>query len=157
VKLLSIYINATTLDADPLESVPPRRFGRHIVEALRYFAASGLALAVDFLCYTGLIRLVGINYQVAAVVGFSLGLITIYALSVLFVFQARAVQNRALEFSIFAGIGLLGLALNSLILYLTVEKLLLAPEAGKIISAGFIFCFNFTARKLALFDIRNSR
>ena len=43
-------------------------------EGLRYLAASALALAVDFGSYSGLIRLAGIDYMVAAPIGFLLGL-----------------------------------------------------------------------------------
>jgi len=120
-------------------------------EGARYFAASALALAVDFGTYSGLIRLAGVGYLVAAPVGFTLGLATIYALSVRWVFRARRLQDARAEFALFALIGLAGLALNQGILYACVELLALSYEPAKIVSAGLVFCFNFACRKLLLF------
>ena len=131
------------------------RLGGVAQESLRYFAASALALAVDFGTYSGLIRLGGVDYMIAAPIGFVLGLATVYALSVRWVFRARRLKNARAEFALFALIGLAGVALNQGILYAGVEKLALAPEAAKIASAGVVFCFNFVLRKLLLFTQRS--
>jgi putative flippase GtrA len=120
-------------------------------EGLRYFGASALALAVDFGAYSGLIRLAGVDYLVAAPVGFALGLVTIYAISVRWVFRERRMKDARAEFMLFALLGLAGLLLNQGIVYAGVEWLRLAPEAAKVVSAGVVFCFNFVTRKLLLF------
>ena len=120
-------------------------------EGARYFGASGFALAVDFGTYSGLIRLGGVDYLVAAPIGFALGLATIYALSVRWVFRHRRLQDARAEFTLFALLGLAGLAINQGIIYAGVEWLALAYEAAKLVSAGFVFCFNFASRKLLLF------
>jgi putative flippase GtrA len=120
-------------------------------EGLRYFAASALALAVDFGSYSGLIRLAGVDYLVAAPIGFALGLATIYLLSIRWVFRQRRLKNARAEFALFALLGLAGVALNQGIVYAGVEFFALAPEAAKIASAGVVFCFHFVSRKLLLF------
>jgi putative flippase GtrA len=120
-------------------------------EGLRYFAASALALAVDFGTYSGLIRLAGVDYMVAAPIGFALGLATVYLLSVRWVFQQRRLKDARAEFALFALIGLAGMALNQGILYVGVEGFAQSPELAKVVSAGAVFCFNFASRKLLLF------
>jgi len=120
-------------------------------EGARYFAASALALAVDFGAYSGLIRLAGVDYLVAAPVGFALGLATIYALSVGWVFRQRRLKDARAEFALFALLGLAGMGLNQAIVYAGVETLGLSYELAKIASAGAVFCFNFASRKLLLF------
>ena len=120
-------------------------------EGLRYFAASALALAVDFGTYSSLIRLAGVDYLVAAPIGFALGLATVYLLSVRWVFQQRRLSDARAEFVLFALIGLAGMALNQGILYAGVEGFALSPELAKVVSAGAVFCFNFASRKLLLF------
>ena len=127
---------------------PPRGVAH---EGLRYFAASALALAVDFGSYSGLIRLAGVDYLVAAPIGFALGLATVYALSIRWVFRQRRLVNARAEFLLFALIGLAGMALNQGIVYAGVEMFALSPELAKIVSAGLVFCFNFASRKLLLF------
>ncbi len=73
-------------------------------EGVRYFAASALALAVDFGTYSGLIRLAGVDYLVAAPVGFSLGIVLIYLLCVRWVFRHRRLRDARAEFALFAGL-----------------------------------------------------
>ena len=120
-------------------------------EGARYLAASALALAVDFGAYSGLIRLAGMDYLVAAPIGFSLGLATIYVLSVRWVFSHRRMKDARAEFAVFALLGLAGLAINQAVIFAGVEWFRLPPEAAKIVSAGMVFCFNFGSRKLLLF------
>ena len=120
-------------------------------EGARYFAASALALGIDFGVYVGLIRLVDASYLVAAPIGFALGLATVYVLSVRWVFVHRRIADGRLEFAVFALIGLAGMALNQLVLYAAVELLSISHELAKFASAGIVFCFNFASRKLLLF------
>lgn len=120
-------------------------------EGVRYLAASALALAIDFGVYAGLIRLAGVHYMVAAPIGFALGLATVYALSVRWVFRQRRLADRRAEFALFAAIGLAGMALNQIIIYAAVAMMPGSYEIAKFISAGVVFCFNFISRKLLLF------
>ncbi|MBI1942449.1 MAG: GtrA family protein [Betaproteobacteria bacterium] len=120
-------------------------------EGARYFVASAIALGVDFGVYVGLIRLGGVYYLAAAPIGFALGLATIYALSIGWVFSQRRLADARLEFGVFTLIGLAGLALNQLVLYVGVELLSLSYEMAKVASAGVVFCFNYALRKLLLF------
>lgn len=120
-------------------------------EGVRYFAASAIALAVDFSVYSGLIRLAGVAYLVAAPIGFALGLAVVYTLSIRWVFRHRRLKDGRAEFALFALLGLAGMALNQLIVFTGVEMVGLAYEPAKIVSAGAVFCFNFVSRKLLLF------
>lgn len=120
-------------------------------EGARYLVAGTLALTLDFTLYSSLIRLAGVDYLVAAPIGFLAGLTLIYFLSVRWVFTHRRVVNARTEFLIFTGIGIAGLALNQLVVYVGVEGLRLTYELAKILSAGVVFVFNFVSRKLLLF------
>jgi putative flippase GtrA len=122
-----------------------------LAEGTRYVTASAAALAVDFGVYAGLVRFASVSYLVAAPVGFALGLATIYLLSVRWVFGARRLADARVEFAVFASIGLAGMALNQLVIYIGVEAWSLSYELAKLVSAGVVFCFNFTLRKLLLF------
>ena len=121
-------------------------------EGGRYLGAAALALAVDFSLYVALIRLADVHYLVAAPLGFAAGLATVYALSVRWVFQARRLSDARIEFVIFAVIGVAGMVLNQLAIYVAVEWLRFSVEAGKLASTALVFCFNFASRKLLLFS-----
>jgi putative flippase GtrA len=120
-------------------------------EGARYAAASAAALCVDFGAYSGLIRLGGLHYLVAAPVGFALGLATVYVLCIRWVFTRRRFADRRAEFLLFTAIGIGGLLLNQLVIYVTVDQFSLAYEQAKLVSAGIVFSFNFGLRKLLLF------
>lgn len=120
-------------------------------EGARYFTASAVAFAVDFGLYVALVRLGEVHYLFAAPIAFALGLATIYALSIRWVFGKRRLANARIEFAIFASVGVAGMALNQLILYAGVELLALSYELAKLASTAVVFCFNFVLRKLLLF------
>lgn len=120
-------------------------------EGLRYLAASAVALAIDFGAYAGLIRLAEVDYLVAAPIGFALGLATIYAFSIRWVFRQRRLADRRAEFALFAAIGLAGMAINQSVIYAVVQAMPGSYEIAKIVSAATVFCFNFSSRKLLLF------
>lgn len=120
-------------------------------EWLRYVAAGLIALAIDFGTYVALIRLAGVHYLVAAPIGFALGLATIYAFSIRWIFTHRRITDARVEFGLFALIGLGGMALNQGVVFGGVEWLALSYEAAKLVSAATVFCFNFAARKMLLF------
>lgn len=120
-------------------------------EGFRYLVASAVALAIDFGLYVGLIRFAGVNYLIAAPLGFAFGLTTVYLLSVRWVFGYRRLAGRRAEFALFAVIGLAGMALNQGIIYAVVQIMPGSYEIAKLISAGMVFCFNFISRKLLLF------
>jgi putative flippase GtrA len=122
-----------------------------IGEGVRYFGASALALAIDLATYSGLIRLAGVHYLLAAPVGFALGLGLIYLLSVRWVFAERRLANPRLEFAVFALIGIAGMGINELVIYAGVDLFALGYEQAKLASAAVVFCFNFVSRKLLLF------
>lgn len=128
-----------------------RTFARVADEGIRYFGASALALMLDLATLSGLNRIAGVHYLVAAPIGFALGLALIYLLSVRWVFAERRLVNPRVEFVLFGLIGLAGMGINELVIYAGVEQFALAPEQAKVASAALVFCFNFATRKLLLF------
>lgn len=119
-------------------------------EFTRYFACSAAALATDFGLYALAMRL-GFGWSTAAAVGFIAGLWIAYTLSVRFVFRDRSVSDARLEFALFAAIGFIGLLLTEVLLWLLVDRAGLSPMLAKVPTAGFVFMFNFAARKFLLF------
>ena len=124
-------------------------------DIVRYFAMSLLALALDLALLSACLRLFHLGLGVSASIGFTAGGVLAYVLSTRWVFRFRAYgQAPGLEFAAFVGIGLAGLAVTQLVLWLGVTWLELMPEAVKLAAAGATFLFNYGLRKSLLFVAR---
>jgi len=127
-----------------------------LVEFIRYFACSALALGVDASLYWLCLRL-GMAYQGAAVAGFVGGVSTAYILSVRWAFSKRSITNPQVEFLIFLGVGVAGLGLTEALLWLQIGVFGMGPLASKLVAAMGVFLFNFATRKALLFTRRAAR
>ncbi len=121
-----------------------------LAELLRYAAVSGLALAVDA---TSLLLAANfVHYLWAATFGFVLGATTSYLLSVRWAFRHRRLAAfPKTEFAAFAAVGVVGLGLNNLAIYVAVDRAGLGLLAAKAVAAVLTFSFNFGLRKWGLF------
>lgn len=121
-------------------------------EFVRYFTASLLALAIDFGVLALLTSVIGVPYLVSAAISFSLGLVLVYILSTRWVFAHRMVKSPAAEFAIFAVIGVIGLGINELILWVLTDFAGFYYLLSKFASVAVVFTWNFVARKVILFS-----
>jgi len=124
---------------------------RLFLEAARYAVASAVALAVDGGLLLALTRYAGWDYRVAGTASFLAGASVAYALSVRFVFSAHRLHNRGLEFTSFVALGLVGVALNLLVLSVTVGRLGMDLVYAKALAACCTFIANFALRRQLLF------
>ncbi len=136
----------------------PEGFGvlRCRLGRLREFASYGFSSGVGLLVDVGLLVLlterVGLSYFAAGLLSFSAGIVVVYTFSVAWVFEHRRIANRRIEFFSFAVIGLLGLAINQLMLWGLVEHSSLSYQLAKAPTAAVVFLFNFMARRALLFS-----
>lgn len=122
-----------------------------VVQLLRYAVVGGVAFVVDYGSLCLLTEVVGLHHLVSAAIAFILGLICNYVISTAWVFGESKVSNRWVEFVIFSIIGVIGLGLNELIIYLCTDVCGLHYMLSKIISTVIIFFWNFFARRFILF------
>ena len=123
-----------------------------LVQLFRYTLVGGVAFMVDFATLYLLTEYASLHYLLSATVGFLLGLVTNYILSLLWIFRKRRLQSRSLEFAIYGWIGVIGMGLNALIMWLFTEHLAFHYLGSKIVAAAVVFFWNFFARKFALFN-----
>ncbi|MDS4022596.1 MAG: GtrA family protein [Candidatus Competibacter sp.] len=153
MKSLSIFTPAIS-SGNHHELSPWRYYFDVIGECWRYFVASVLALGADFGIYIVGVELLHLHYLGAASLGFLSGLIIVYIFSITWVFSERNFNNKIQEFMFFVVIGITGLFINELILFLATDLLHFDYRISKVLSAGFVFCFNFVCRKALLFSSR---
>lgn len=119
---------------------------------VRYFLVSIAAFALDLAVLSACLRLVEVEVPLSASIGFSAGAVLAYVLSTRWAFRHRAYgDSPRFEFAIFVAIGLAGLGVTQLVLWMGVGRMGLVPEAVKFAAAAVTFAFNYAVRKSLLF------
>ncbi|MBR5905015.1 MAG: GtrA family protein [Bacteroidales bacterium] len=121
------------------------------VQVFRYGIAGLTAATVDTGLLALLTELFGENLLLLwTAIAFACGLATTYILSIKWVFSNRT-MSQAAELTIFIIIGLVGLGLTELLVWVFAIKLEWHYLLAKITAATTVFIWNFTAKKLLLF------
>jgi len=120
-------------------------------EATKYAAASAYAFIIDITVLFILVHYFSWWYVAASTTSFLVGLLVGYVLSVTLVFKYRRLNDKRIEFASFAGIGVVGLAINAAVISFGVKILGVHYLIGKCGAAGFTFVWNFLARRQFLF------
>lgn len=117
-------------------------------QLLRYAFVGGIAFVADFGLLYLLTQYVGLHYQVSACISFTVGLTVNYFLSVSWVFNKDRDKSKGLtEFLIFALVGVVGLGLNALIMYILTDLYGMLYMISKIFSTIVVFGWNFIGRR----------
>lgn len=128
-------------------------------EFFRYAIVGGIAFLADYgtlFLFQEVILTGGTAWELFAstAAGFIAGLAVNYILSLTFVFRKK--DNRSGRsfgaFLIFAVVGIVGLGLTELIMYLGTELLHISYLIVKIIAAAIVLVWNYAGRKLLIFD-----
>lgn len=121
------------------------------IQLFRYLFVGGTAFVGDAGCLF-LLELLGLNYLIAAVFAFIAGLVINFILSKALVFKGNeSGSSNGVEFFVYAVIGVIGLGLTEIIMYLFTEKLSIYFMISKIIAAIIVLIWNFVARKVTLY------
>lgn len=140
-----------------------------IAQILKFGVVGGTSFVIDFiitLIVSKLCRTAGMEVATAATVGsvfgFCISLVYNYLMSMKFVFERRDDMNRGKEFMIFLLLSLIGMGINSAIMYfgvllveialpaLTKEYPSYVTAAVKMFATGVVMVYNFISRKMAL-------
>jgi len=122
------------------------------VQFLRYSFVSTIALVVDFGGLVVLKQYGHINYLIAATISFIAGLAVNYLLSVLWVFHSSKFSDKKREIIFFTVIGIVGLILTDLIMWVLTSKLGMFYIWSKVIATVTVYFWNFGARKKYVFN-----
>lgn len=126
------------------------------IQLFRYLFAGLVAFLADLATLYFLTDFAGVYYLISAAIGFLVGLTITYLFSVLWIFDERRTQNKFVEVTIFALIGLVGLMLTSFFMWLFTSILLFHYLYSKIITTVIVFIWNFIAKKKILFTKKKS-
>lgn len=122
------------------------------IQAFRYLVSGGTAFVADTGLLTLLTELFGREHLLLwTAIAFAVGLLITYLFSILWVFDNRNMKSRTAEVAVFVLIGIIGLGLTELLMWLIAQKAGLHYLPAKIITTVIVFVWNFMAKKLLLF------
>ena len=116
----------------------------------RFGIVGGLAFLIDYSILFILNKFLGIHYLLAGTISFSCSVIFNYILSTKWVFDVREDANKFEERVIFIVLSVIGLGINSLLMYLFVDKLKIAVMISKIGATAIVMVYNYVSRKLLI-------
>lgn len=126
------------------------------LQFFRYLFVGGVAAFVNIGSLYILTDIFKIYYIFSNIIGFILGLIVNYILSKWLVFSTEKSINKIFEFLTYALIGVIGLGLDTVLIWFLTETILIYYLLSKLISTFIVFIWNFSARKL-LYILINKR
>lgn len=119
-----------------------------IIQFFRYLFVGGIAAVVNIGMLYVFTDIMHINYIISNILSFTLGLFTNYILSKKFVFQGETSISKTKEFIIYAIIGVLGLGIDTFLVWLFTDVFKVYYMLSKLISTMIVFVWNFGARKV---------
>lgn len=131
-----------------------KKTGRTSVQFIRYTLVGCMAFFVDSGALFMLTHFAGLHYLQSTTFAFIFGLTANYIMSKLWVFTDSSAVGRHTEFIVFALIGVTGLLITDLLMYLLTDMAGIFYLISKLLTAGIVNIWNFAARKALLFRNR---
>ena len=124
---------------------------RHLI---LYGIIGSFSSGLDFAIYTLLVQVVGLQYILANCISVLGGISTSFILNRNYNFQVK--DNAKRRFAIFLTVGLCGLMLSNLILYVCIDVLDLNKIISKLLSIVLVVFFQFLVNKYLTFKPSNN-
>ena len=122
------------------------------VQFAKFGIVGVIAFCIDYGLFLLMTYVFGVNYLVASAISFSISTVFNFAASMRYVFAGKEGQTRTQQFVIFFVLSLMGLGLNQLILWISVDMLVWLAWIGKLVATAIVMVFNFITRKIFLED-----
>jgi len=119
---------------------------------VRYFFVGGVAAAVDFLIFAGLVKSEISGWFAAALISFTFATWTNYYLSIRHVFDTCVRFDKQQEILMVFIVSGIGLAINQTILFLLIDIVKTEELLAKLGATGVVFFWNYFARSKFIFQ-----
>lgn len=116
-------------------------------QILKFGLVGGMAFVIDYVLLYVCTEFLHIHYLISSIISFTVSVIFNYILSIKWVFDVKKKQD-VKDFVIFIILSVIGLGINSLIMYVMVEKFGVYYMLSKIVSTAVVMVYNFITRKI---------
>lgn len=120
-----------------------------ISQFFKFGVVGVIAFIVDYLSLYLLTEFLNVYYLISSIISFLLSIIVNYILSIKWVFDIKKKQSFK-DVIIFTLLSAIGLLINLLVMYLSVEVFKIYYMTGKLIATFIVMIWNFVTRKMFL-------
>jgi len=115
-------------------------------QIMKFGLIGGLAFLIDYSILYLLTDICHVYYLTSSVISFTVAFIFNYILSVKWVFNAK--KQTLKEVIIFISLSLIGLLLNQIIMYVSVDIFNIYHMISKLFATAIVMIYNFITRKI---------
>lgn len=120
-----------------------------ISQFFKFGVVGVIAFIVDYLSLYLLTEFLNVYYLISSIISFLLSIIVNYILSIKWVFDIKKKQSFK-DVIIFTLLSAIGLLINLLVMYLSVEVFKIYYMIGKLMATFIVMIWNFVTRKMFL-------
>lgn len=119
-----------------------------IGQIIKFGFVGFLCFFIDYGIMVFLTEVAGIEYLISSAVSFTVSVTVNYILSVTMVFETDKDKNKIKEFVVFVFLSIIGLGINQLCMWFSVEILGIHYMISKIGATAVVMVYNFISRKI---------
>lgn len=127
-----------------------KKYEKLLIQIFKFAIVGGIATAIDFVFLYVFREFCHFPVIVSNTLSFCISVIYNYIASVKWVFDVNKEKNAKKQFVIFIIFSVLGLLLNDLIMWISVDFISIYYLLAKIIATFIVMIFNFVTRKIFL-------
>ena len=118
------------------------------IQFFRYIFVAGFAAITNVATLYIFTQMFHIYYLMSSIMSFLCGVIVNFTLSKKLIFTNEMTVNKAYELSIYSIIVVIGILIDTFLVWFFTEKIMLYYVVSKILSTGISFICNFVMRKI---------
>ena len=119
-------------------------------QIIKFGIVGGVAFLIDYFVLYVLVEYLHISYLIASGISFTVAVIFNYIASMKYVFERRNNISLRREFIVFLILSIVGLIINLIIMWISVDKLNIFYMISKIFATFIVMVWNFVSRKVFL-------
>ena len=120
------------------------------LQIIKFIIVGGIATIIDYIVFFLLHDYLKINTLISNIISFTVSVIYNYIASITWVFEVNTNLDKKKQFIVYIILSIIGLVINTGIVYLCVDILKMFSLIGKVIATVIVMTYNFITRKMFL-------